>query len=277
VGKAVEQGYIGSIEDPMVMYLPEMKGKGLDDLTIHDMLLMSSGIRYRNDDQISPLIEITQFTDNGLSYSYPNTRQLVLRLKPDRDLPRGAYFNYNDYYPILLGLILERTTGRTVSEYLQEEIWKPMGAEFPASWSLDDGPNPMERTLCCINGRAIDFARFGMIFLNNGNWNGQQILSEKWVKESTIPDPKDQRIWFSYTDWKEDSGYYKYMWWGRLQDDGSYRYSASGHLGQYIYVSPKDRVVIVRFGLDEGGIESWHAVFDNIITHLNKQASAVVP
>ena len=276
VGKAIEQGYIRNIDDPMVTYLPEMKGKGLDELTIHDMLLMSSGIRYRNDDQISPLVEITQFTDNGLSYSYPNVRELVLRLQPDSELPRGAYFNYNDYYPILLGLILERTTGRTVSEYLQEEIWKPMGAEYPASWSLDDGPTPMERMLCCINGRAIDFARFGMVFLNSGKWNGNQILPASWVQESTAPDAEDHRPWYSYTDWKEHGGYYKYMWWGKLQSDGSYRYSASGHLEQHIYVSPKDHVVIVRFGLDEGGIESWDTVFDNIIARLNEHASAAV-
>ncbi len=276
VGKAIEQGYIRNIDDPMVTYLPEMKGKGLDELTIHDMLLMSSGIRYRNDNQISPLIEITQFTDNGLSYSYPNIRQLVLRLKPDSELPRGAYFNYNDYYPILLGLILERTTGRTVSEYLQEEIWKPMGAEYPASWSLDDGPRPMERMLCCINGRAIDFARFGMVFLNNGKWNGNQILPASGVQASTAPDAGDHRPFYSYADWKEQNGYYRYMWWGRLQSDGSYRFSASGHLEQRIYVSPKDHVVIVRFGLDEGGIESWDAVFDNIIARLNEHASAAV-
>jgi CubicO group peptidase (beta-lactamase class C family) len=276
VGKALEQGYIHDIDDAMVTYLPEMKGKGLDELTIHDMLLMSSGIRYRNDDQLSPLVEITQFTDNGLSYSYPNIRQLVLGLKPDPVLERGAYFNYNDYYPILLGFILERTTGRTVSEYLQEEIWKPMGAEYPASWSLDDGPRPMERMLCCINGRAIDFARFGMVFLNNGKWNGQQILPAEWILESTSPDPTDHREWYSYTDWKEHGGYYKYMWWGRPQSDGSYRYSASGHLEQHIYVSPKDHVVIVRFGLDEGGIESWETVFDNIIARLNEHASLAV-
>ena len=91
----------------------------------------------------------------------------------------GAEFNYNNYNPTLLGIILERATHIPVAQYLQEKIWVPLGMEYPATWSLDSEASGFEATLCCLNGRAIDFAKFGRLFLHNGNWNGQQIISEQ--------------------------------------------------------------------------------------------------
>lgn len=263
IGIAIDEGYIGSVNDLMIAYLPELKGKGLDDVTIRDLLLMSAGISYVVDEEVSLLAQITQFTDSGLTYSYPNLRDLALRVKPDGQAP-GAEFNYNNYHPLLLGMILERTTGRPAAEYLQEKLWKPLGMEYPASWSLDSKESGFELMQSGINGRAIDFAKFGRLFLNNGNWDGIQIISEKWVTESTAPDPHDHRLWRSDVDWKRANGYYKYMWWGRLNPDGSYDYAAQGHLGQRICISPQEQVIIVRFGLDEGGVDSWADVFQSL-------------
>jgi CubicO group peptidase (beta-lactamase class C family) len=173
---------------------------------------------------VSPLQDLTQFTDDGLSYTYPNLRSQALRLQPD-GAPVGTYFNYNNYYPQLLGMILERTTHRPVAEYLQEKIWKPLGMEYPASWSLDSEASSFELMTAGINGRAIDFARFGRLFLNHGAWGSQQIISAAWVVESTAPDPHDQRPWRSERSenvWPERNGYYKYLWWGTHNLDGSY-------------------------------------------------------
>jgi CubicO group peptidase (beta-lactamase class C family) len=97
-------------------------------------------------------------------------------------------FHYNNYNPLLRGMILERTTHKHVSQYLEEKIWKPLGMEAPASWSLDSDTSGFEKNGSGINARAIDFAKIGRLFLNNGNWNGIQIISEKWVNESTTPD-----------------------------------------------------------------------------------------
>jgi CubicO group peptidase (beta-lactamase class C family) len=264
VGIAIDEGYIGSIDDPMVEYLPELKGKGFDELSIRHLLNMSSGIRFLPDNEVSLLGELTQFTDEGMSYSYPNLRSLALQIRPDGGQP-GVEFNYNNYHLLLLGMILERTAGRPVAEFLQEKIWQPLGMEYPASWSLDSEESGFELMQSGINARAIDFARFGRLFLSNGDWNGEQIISKAWVTESTAPDASDDRPWRSYADWKEANGYYKYLWWGKLKPDGSYDYMAQGHLGQWIAVSPQERVIVVRFGISDEGVDAWEDVIESVI------------
>jgi len=264
VGIAIDEGFIGSVDDPIVKYLPELRGRGSGQITIRDLLLMSTGIRFRQDEDLSDLQELWPFSrDIALSYSYPNLRSLALRLPPSKQ-PAGAAFNYNPYYPILLGMILERTTHRPVSQYLQEKIWQPLGMEYPASWSLDSKQDGFEKMESGLNARAIDFAKFGRLFLERGNWNGRQIISARWVTQSTAPDPADHRPFLSYRDWKDAGGYYKYMWWGMPTPDGGYYYSARGHLGQLIAVFPEERLIIVRFGLSEGGVDSWDRVIETV-------------
>ena len=270
IGIAIDEGYIGSEGDPVITYLPELKG--FDEVTIRDLLMMSSGISFLKDDEVPPWKELTQFTDEGLSYSYPDMRSLALQVKPDGQAP-GTVFNYNNYNTILLGMILERTTGRPVSEYLQEKIWKPLGMEYPASWSLDSEENGFELVQAGINARAIDFAKFGRLFLNDGNWNGMQIISPEWVLASTSPDPNDHRVWHSDVGWKEANGYYMYQWWGRFHADGTYDYTALGHLGQFIFVAPQENMIIVRFGFDEGGVDDWVDVFQTITAQVNAQTT----
>jgi CubicO group peptidase (beta-lactamase class C family) len=115
-----------------------------------------------------------------------------------------------------------------------------------------------------INARAIDFAKFGRLFLNKGNWNGRQIISEGWVNESTTPDPNDTRDWLIFGENKARGGYYKYMWWGTNKQNGDYDYRAAGKYGQYVYVSPSNRVVIVRYGRAEGDVESWPSILQEL-------------
>lgn len=272
IGIAIDEGHIGSVDDPIVTYLPELRGRGLDEVTIRHLLLMSSGIKYVSDDEISGLAELSPFSDDALSYSYPDLRSQALAVMPDGKRP-GAEFNYNNYNPTLLGIILERTTHMPVAQYLQEKIWEPLGMEYPASWSLDSEESGFEATLCCLNGRAIDFARFGLLFLNNGNWNGTQIISEQWVKASTSPYPNPNgdiawraNTWFS--DWRESGAYYKYQWWGKIKADGNYDFVAIGHLGQRIYVSPQNRAIAVRFGISDEGVDAWEDVMADVIAEL---------
>jgi len=135
---------------------------------------MSSGIKYWTDEEYPPLKELFQFTDNGMAYSYPDLRNLALQITPD-DKPLASEFNYNNYHPALLGMILERTTGRSPAEYLQEKIWKPLGMEY-----LPRGASTARRTHSAY-GRRTQWTRhrlrqFGRLFLNDGNWNGAQIV-----------------------------------------------------------------------------------------------------
>ena len=269
IGIAIDEGRINSVDDSIIDYLPELRGKGLDGVTIRHLLLMASGISYVSDDEVSGLAELSPFSDDGLSYAYPNLRSQALAVVSDGKQP-GTEFNYNNYNPTLLGIILERTTHMPVAQYLQEKIWGPLGMEYPASWSLDSKASGFEATLCCVNGRAIDFAKFGRLFLDNGNWNGRQVISEQWVKDSTSPYPNPNgaiawraNTWFS--QWPQSNGYYKYQWWGKVKPDGSYDFIAIGHNGQRIYVSPQNRAIAVRFGISEGGVDGWEDILANVI------------
>ena len=192
---------------------------------------------------------------------YPDMRRLALSVRPGTDAP-GTAFEYDKRAPMLLGMILERTTHQPVSQYLQEKLWQPLGMEYPPSWSLDSSQSGFEKIQEGLNARAIDFAKFGLLYLDNGAWDGQQIIPSQWVVDSTAPDPADARVWRTSAPWKQANGYYGYLWWGRTHPDGTYTYMAWGDLGQFIFVSPADHVVIVRNGLTDGGVVSWPEIFE---------------
>jgi CubicO group peptidase (beta-lactamase class C family) len=145
-----------------------------------------------------------------------------------------------------------------------------MGAEYPASWSLDSEASGFEKMESGINARARDFARFGLIFLRNGYWNGVQILPEDWVRESTGPLRPDPRTWETMPDWPESNGFYKYHWWGINNPDGSYDFYAHGRYDQIIYIAPRKNVVIVRLGQTPSDIplSTWPLAIHNIVDQL---------
>jgi CubicO group peptidase (beta-lactamase class C family) len=205
---------------------------------------------------------------------YPDLRQLLLSdLKITE--PPGQSFHYNNFNTELLGMILERTTHRPPSQYLQEKIWQPIGMEYPATWSIDSKQDGFELTPILLNARAIDLAKFGRLYLNNGNWDGKQIIPGQWVADSTTRDPGDHRPWETFSRWQDNGGYYKYFWWGVSQGKSDYSYMGIGTYGQFIFISPKTRVVIVRTG-DKDGIDPpyWREVFQNIAEQINSHWSS---
>ena len=262
IGAAIADGSISSVNDPTIKYIPELAGRGLDEMTIRDLMLMNSGIRYEYNMDL-PFYK-HPFGDDSLSYYSPDLRKTALQVEAD-GAPIGKTFHYNNYHLLLEGLILERSTGMTVSEYMQEKFWVPMGAEYPASWSLDSDASGFEKMESGINARAIDYARFGSIFLHNGFWNGVQILPEAWVKDSTVPldpDPHDDGLP------KEIDFYYKYHWSGLKTPDGTYDYFAEGHFGQLIYVAPRKNVVIVRLGDETDYFIFWDLFMKSLVDQM---------
>jgi len=262
VGIAISKGFIRSIDDPIITYLPELKRQGFDSITIRNLLTMGSGIQYR--------FGFFPWDEFVLAGYYPNLRQLLLS-----DLkiiePPGQSFHYNNFNTELIGMILERTTHRPPGQYLQETIWKPIGMEYPATWSIDSQQDGFELTPILLNARAIDLAKFGRLYLNNGNWDGKQIIPKDWVVESTTKDPNDHRRWETFSQWQDDGGYYKYFWWGVSRGAGDYSYMGIGTYGQFIFVSPRTHIVIVRTA-DKDGIDprDWREVFQNIADHIDK-------
>ncbi len=152
VGIAISEGYIKSLDDPITNYLPELKGRGFDAITIRNLLTMGSGIQYR--------ISFFPWDEFVLAGYYPDLRQLLLSDLTIME-PPGQSFHYNNFNVELLGMILERTTKRPPSQYLEEKIWKPIGMEYPATWSIDSERDGFELTPIMFNARAIDLAKFG--------------------------------------------------------------------------------------------------------------------
>jgi CubicO group peptidase (beta-lactamase class C family) len=259
IGMAIDQGFIDSVNDPITKYIPELgeRDKDFEQIAIRDLLKMSSGIRYE---------EFPFFNgDDVLTYYYPDLRQLAINNTEIIDEP-GEYFLYNNYHPLLIGIILERATGQPVAEFLEKNIWQRIGAEYPASWSLDEAG--FEKMESGINARAIDFAKIGRLFLNNGQWQGEQVISEPWIAESTM----DQGHPAEYYDTSfgpeirdaAQGGYYQYMWYGLEREGGANDFYAAGKYGQIIFISPQANLVIVRNGETYGpgmGLFDWIEIF----------------
>ena len=134
---------------------------------------MASGIRY--EERGMP------WSDDALTYYGTDLRAAAVSSTITG--PPGRVFHYNNFHPLLLGLVLERTTGVPVSNYLQERLWKRLGMEAPASWSLDSERSGFEKLESGLNARAIDFAKFGRLYLNRGHWEGEQsFLPAGWTR-----------------------------------------------------------------------------------------------
>ncbi|WP_192823411.1 serine hydrolase [Rufibacter sp. LB8] len=235
IGFALQDGLIKSVDEPVTNYLPEMKKNGFEKVTIKHLLQMTSGIKFRESDG-NPFHEDAQF------YYGQNLRQKSLNLKLART--PGLKFEYASGNTQLLALILERSLkGKTVTAYLQEKLWSPLGMESAASWSLDEKTGGVEKAFCCLNATARDFAKFGSLYLNQGRWNGQQLLPVSWVKESTTPDTT-----------QGGADYYKYQWW--LASKGN-DYLAEGILNQYIYINLAQKLVMVKLSKGYGVWNKW--------------------
>ena len=258
VGIALVEGHIKSVDEPITNYLPELldKDERFESITIRHLLTMSSGIKYEE----GGYLPWSEEADDTKTYYATDLRELALNCRIEGK--PGEYFEYNNYNPLLVGLILERATGMPVARFMEEELWKPMGMEADGSWSLDSTSSGFEKMESGVNARARDFARFGMLFAKEGNWEGEQLITQGWIEESTRPD--------ATTDLSSD---YQYFWWVDTPD-GKNHFSARGNFGQYIYVAPEKDLVIVRLGKEEGerGYSYWTSLFEELSTKLDTSA-----
>jgi len=241
VGLAIEDGYIESIDQPVTAFVPELAPHGFEKVTIEHLLQMTSGIDYVEDDNPFGIHVRFYYGDNL------EKRMLKFRLRHEP----GRYHEYKSGDTQLLGLIMARVLSpMTLTQYMQMKIWTPLGMECDGSWSIDNEKDGLEKVFCCLNGCARDYAKFGRLFLQRGQWNGKQIISEDWVEQSTRIDVSDGSVWG-----------YQYHWW--LVNEGQGDYMAAGHLGQYVYVNPARNLIIVRLGRSRGKLSSpeWRQFF----------------
>ena len=241
IGCAIDEGLIESVDEPIAKYIPELNKDGFDQVTIKHLLQMTSGIRF-NESYANP------FGDAASFYYGLNLRKQIEKMKLKSE--PGKQFEYISGNTQLLGLILERVLKeKTVTQYLQEKLWTPLGMEYDASWSIDRKKDGLEKTFCCLNARARDFAKIGRLYKNKGNWDGQQIVSQEWVEASTKLDTLNGSV-----------RYYQYQWW--LPTPGE-DFMAEGILGQFVYVNPAKDLIIVRLGKNEGKA-NWWTVFTSL-------------
>jgi len=243
---AIEEGAIGSVEDRIGDYITEWSDDPRGDITIEQMLWMSSGL-LEYDFSLNP------FADAFLWLFAGDTLPVLLRTP--LDWTPGEKFQYNNVNSELLGLIIERATGTRYNTYLQKKLWGPMGAAGAELWVDSEGGKL--HTSCCLLAPAMDWARFGMMLLGEGTVNGRQIVSEKFIRRMVTPSPEFD--WYGYQIWL---GYSRELNPRSVVLAGGYQriepfladdtYYASGYGAQRVYVVPSEELVIVRMGPASG-------------------------
>lgn len=226
VGAALRDGAIRSLDDKVSDYLPAMKGSAYDDVSLRQLLTMTSGVRW-NEDYGDPHSDVARFNnhqpEDGVDALVSYLRQLP------RAAPAGTRWNYSTGETNLVGLLLAAAVKKPLADYLAEKIWVPAGMEQPATWILSK--TGQEISGCCIQAAARDFARFGVFVLNGARVDGQAVVPEGWLAEATT----------ERTGIGQPGRGYGYQWW--TYADGSF--TARGIFGQGIFIDPKRRLVIV--------------------------------
>lgn len=248
VGIASDEKYF-SLDDSVGKYLPEFSEGRNGTLKIRHLLQMSSGLDW--DESYSSL-----FSKTTEAYYGDDLKHQVLKLKVVKD--PGTTFEYMSCNTVLLSLIINKTTGKSLSDFASEKLWKPIHATQPAYWSLDHNDG-IEKSYCCFYSCARDFAKIGKLVLDSGIWEGKQIVSKEFLHEMLTPNLiKDQ--FGAQTD------YYGLQWW-MMKYKGHQVYYARGILGQYIAVVPDEKIIMVRLGHKRGQKVGNH--YDDLFAYLD--------
>jgi CubicO group peptidase (beta-lactamase class C family) len=225
VGAAIQDGAIGSLEDTVSRYIPELRGSVYDEVTIRQLLTMTSGVQWTEDYE-DPDSDVAQFNSAKPAPGVDATVSYMRALP--RAHPPGEVWHYNTGETNLIGVLVSSATGKPLGQYLQEKIWHPAGMEAAATWL--QGRTGHEIAGCCMQAATRDFARFGLFVLANGNAGGRQIVPEDWFSEA-IRTQKDTG---------SPGRGYGFQWW--TYDDGAV--AAQGIFGQGIFIDPARRLVI---------------------------------
>ncbi len=228
LGKAIMEGKIKSIHQPVSDFFREFSEGLAAEMTVGDLSSMSSGLNW-DERYYSPFSVVTR------AYFDDDLKKVILNLKTTEK--PGQKFKYSSGDTQLLAMVLEKATGEYLSDYISKHFWKPLGCEHPALWQIDH-PEGIEKAYCCIASNARDFARLGKLFKQKGNWNGKQILDTAFVEMCINPRFKDSPQ-YGYGFWLSEYLHKKIFY-------------MRGHLGQFVIVIPEDDIIIVRLGHIKG-------------------------
>ncbi|MGB1312327.1 MAG: serine hydrolase domain-containing protein [Bizionia paragorgiae] len=225
MGKAIMEGYIKSLDQPVCDFIPEFCEGKAAKMTVGDLSRMSSGTNW-DEAYYSPLSITTR------AYFDDDLEKVILGLKMDKE--PGTAFKYASGDTQMLAMVIEKATGKKLYDYLTESFWKPLGSENETLWQVDSDDHDLVKAYCCIASNAKDFARFGKLYKDHGKWNGKQVLDSTFVAKSIQP---------AFPSSPE----YGYGWWLKNHNEKDF-FMMRGHLGQYVIVQPEDNVIIVRLG-----------------------------
>ncbi len=245
LGKAIMQGYIRSLDQPVGDFIPEYSTGTAAQMTVGDLASMSSGLNW-DESYYSPFSVTTRaYFDDDLD---PVMRNLGMKAEP------GQEFTYLSGNTQLLAMVLEKATGKKLASYLSESLWKPLGSQEDALWQLDSEDGGLVKAYCCIASNARDFARLGKLYKDYGQWNGKQLLDSAFVAKSIQPRFEGEP--YGYGFWLMD---YK----------NKPVFMMRGHLGQYVMVVPEDDIIIVRLGHSHGPL-GQNGYPQELITYLDE-------
>lgn len=225
LGKAIMEGYIKNLDQPVCDFLPQFCDGKAAKMTVGDLSSMASGTNW-DEAYYSPLSITTR------AYFDDDLAKVVLGLKVI-DEP-GQAFKYASGDTQLLAMVIEKATGKKLYTYLEETFWKPLGSENETLWQVDSEEEDLVKAYCCIASNAKDFARLGKLYKDHGKWKGQQVLDSTFIETSITP-----RF--------PESPEYGYGWW-LYQQDGKDFFLMRGHLGQMVIVNREDNLIIIRLG-----------------------------
>ncbi|MFB7718479.1 serine hydrolase domain-containing protein [Nocardia sp. NPDC056100] len=269
VGIAISEGKIASVQDPVTKYVTELKGTGYDGVSIRDILHMSSGHQYDETEYTNPTKGSTATTIRMVV----GTSLIDQAKEAKKDFQPGSRWNYDSMNTFVLGWLVSKATGQSLATYVQDKIWQPAGMQTSALVGKDYKGSTI--AYCCYHATARDFARFGLLYLHNGKVGDRQVVPQQWVQDSTHSSEaylQPHQLMPSKPSSSENTYGYGYQWW--LGDGDRGDFLAIGILGQYIYVSPKDNVVIVKTSEDLNSEENmgeaiyaFRATVDALPTH----------
>jgi CubicO group peptidase (beta-lactamase class C family) len=245
IGRAIQQGFIKSFDQPVIDFIPEFRNDSLGRLcTIRDLSGMRSGFNWTEDYR-------TPFNPTAESYYGHNIERMMLK-RNFSDRP-GGHFRYASADTQLLAIILKRATGKSLADYLSDEFWKPLGMERDALWTISGG---LEMSFCCIHTNVRNYARLGQLLLQQGNWNGRQLLDSAFVERMVTPNE-------AAFDAGEPRKYGHSVWVDNVHQPNFFAFL--GHLGQRIIIVPEENLVIVRLGkeADKRPLGRGHLDTDN--------------
>lgn len=223
--KAIQDGYIKSLNQPVCDFLPAFCEGTAANMTVGDLSSMASGTNW-DEAYYSPLSITTR------AYFDDDLAKVMNGLKMETE--PGQAFKYASGDTQMLAMVIEKATGKKLYNYFQTSLWSPLGSENETLWQVDSEDHDLVKAYCCIASNAKDFARYGKLFKDYGKWNGQQIIDSSYVAMSIKPRFKE-------------SPEYGYGWWLHHQLGKDF-FMMRGHLGQYVIVQPEDNVIIIRLG-----------------------------